>query len=108
MRRSSGGGSHHLAFRDDERGAGAVGRRQLQTRDTGEVKKRYLTAAEVAELAELLEDEPRRVGVTDQVLQAAADGRGVTLLLGSVGIPGRGACRSGSDPVQSGHGHARR
>lgn len=43
--------------------------------------KTYLTAAQVAELAELLEDAPRRVGVIDQVLEAAAQGRGMTLLL---------------------------
>jgi hypothetical protein len=42
--------------------------------------KRYLSAVEVAELAELLEDPPRRVGVVDEVLQAADDGRGTLRL----------------------------
>ena len=72
------------------------------------MKKRHLTAAQVAELAELFEDAPRRVGVIDQVLQAAADGRGMTLLLGPVGIHGREVGGAGSDPVQSGHGLERR
>jgi hypothetical protein len=43
--------------------------------------RRYLSTAEVAELAELLEDAPNRIGVIDEVLQAAADGRGMTLRL---------------------------
>jgi hypothetical protein len=43
--------------------------------------KRYLTAAQVAELAELLEDAPFRVGVVEQVLQAAEQRRGMTLRL---------------------------
>jgi hypothetical protein len=43
--------------------------------------RKYLTAAQVAELAELLEDAPNRVGVVDEVLQAAAEGRGMTLRL---------------------------
>jgi hypothetical protein len=43
--------------------------------------KRYLSALQVAELAELLEDLPHRVGVVDEVLQAAAEGRGMTLRL---------------------------
>jgi len=43
--------------------------------------RRHLNASEVAELAELLEDAPVRVGVVDDVLQAAADGRGMTLTL---------------------------
>jgi hypothetical protein len=43
--------------------------------------KRFLSAAEVLELAELLEEAPLRVGVVDQVLQAAAEGRGMTLVL---------------------------
>ncbi len=42
---------------------------------------KYLTAAQVSDLAELLEDAPERVGVIDQVLQAAAEGRGMTLRL---------------------------
>jgi hypothetical protein len=41
----------------------------------------YLSAAQVAELAVLLEDAPNRVGVVDEVLQAAAEGRGMTLRL---------------------------
>jgi len=40
--------------------------------------RRHLNASEVAEL---LEDAPVRVGVVDDVLQAAADGRGMTLTL---------------------------
>jgi hypothetical protein len=43
--------------------------------------RKYLSAAQVAELAELLEDAPTRVGVVDVVLQAAAEGRGMTLRL---------------------------
>jgi hypothetical protein len=43
--------------------------------------RKYLTAAEVVELAELLEDAPNRIGVIDEVLQAAAEGRGMTLRL---------------------------
>jgi hypothetical protein len=43
--------------------------------------KRYLNASQVAELAELLEDAPVRVGVVDQVLQAAEERRGMTLRL---------------------------
>ena len=35
----------------------------------------------MAELAELLGDAPRRTGLVDEVLQAAAEGRGMTLLL---------------------------
>jgi hypothetical protein len=42
---------------------------------------KYLSVAEVAELAELLEDAPNRVGVIDEVLQVAAEGRGMTLRL---------------------------
>jgi hypothetical protein len=40
-----------------------------------------LSAAQVAELAALLEDEPRRVGAVDAVLHAAAERRGMTLML---------------------------
>jgi hypothetical protein len=43
--------------------------------------KRYLKASEVAELAELLEEAPTRVGLVEEVLQAAAEGRGMTLEL---------------------------
>jgi hypothetical protein len=43
--------------------------------------RQHLDAAEVAELAELFEDAPRRVGVVDEILQAAAEGRGMTLAL---------------------------
>jgi hypothetical protein len=39
----------------------------------------YLRAAQVAELAELLEDAPNRVGLVDEVLETAAEGRGMTL-----------------------------
>jgi hypothetical protein len=54
--------------------------------------KQHLSAAQVAELAELLSDAPRRVGVVDDVLQAAAEGRGMTLLLADRGRrPGRPA-----------------
>jgi len=42
---------------------------------------KYLSAAQVAELAELFEDAPNRVGVVDEVLQAAAEGRAMTLRL---------------------------
>jgi hypothetical protein len=43
--------------------------------------KQYLSAIQLAELADLLEDAPRRVGVVELVLQAAAEGRGMTLRL---------------------------
>jgi hypothetical protein len=43
--------------------------------------RQHLSAAQVAELAELFEDAPRRVGIVDKVLQAAAEGRGMTLVL---------------------------
>jgi hypothetical protein len=43
--------------------------------------KVFLSAAEVAELAELLEEAPLRVGVVDDVLQAAAERRGMALVL---------------------------
>jgi hypothetical protein len=43
--------------------------------------KRFLSPSEVAELAELLEEAPVRTGVVDEVLQAAEEGRGMTLLL---------------------------
>jgi len=47
----------------------------------GSVKRHHLSAAKVEELAELLEEAPQRVGVVDDVLQAAAEGRGMTLRL---------------------------
>jgi len=57
--------------------------------DTEGMRQR-LSAAQVAELAELLEDAPQRVGVVDELLQAAAEGRGMTLVLGDPGcLPGR-------------------
>jgi hypothetical protein len=40
-----------------------------------------LNASQVAGLAEPLEDAPRRTGVVDQGLQAAAERRGMTLTL---------------------------
>jgi hypothetical protein len=43
--------------------------------------KRYLSPSEVAELAELLEDWPIRIGVVDEVLEAARQRRGMTLVL---------------------------
>jgi hypothetical protein len=43
--------------------------------------KRYLNASEVAELAELLEEAPVRAALVDEVLQAAEEGRGMTLRL---------------------------
>jgi hypothetical protein len=43
--------------------------------------REHLSAEQVAELAELLEDAPTRVGVVDDVLQAAVEGRGMTLRL---------------------------
>jgi hypothetical protein len=59
--------------------------------------KQYLSAAQVAELAELLEEAPVRVGVIDEVLQAAADRRGMTLVLTDVQSERRGGQTSGSD-----------
>jgi hypothetical protein len=47
--------------------------------------KRYLNASEVAELAELLEEFPIRVGAVEEVLQAAAEKRGMTLALSDAG-----------------------
>src|SRR5258708_26341688 len=58
-------------------GGSAQGSRPFHTSGVN----KYLTAAQVSELAELLEDAPERVGVIDQVLQAAAEGRGMTLRL---------------------------
>jgi hypothetical protein len=72
------------------------------------VKKRHLTAAQVAELAELFEDAPRRIGMIDPSVQAAAAGRGMSLLLGPVSVARGEAAVAGSDPVDSGHGHDRR
>jgi hypothetical protein len=43
--------------------------------------RKHLSAEQVAELAELLDDAPNRVGVVDDVLQAAVEGRGMTLRL---------------------------
>jgi hypothetical protein len=58
-----------------------------------------LNAAQVAELAELLEDSPRRAGVVEEVLQAAAEGRGTTLLLAD---PGHRAARPALGPAARG------
>jgi hypothetical protein len=56
--------------------------------------RQRLNAAQVAELAELLEDAPRRTGVIDEIMQAATDGRGMTLSLADPGCPpGRRAIR---------------
>ena len=43
--------------------------------------KRYLTAAEVAELADLLEGLTYRTELVDRVLDAAQQHRGMTLIL---------------------------
>lgn len=43
--------------------------------------KQYLSPSEVAEVAELLEDWPVRVGLVDEVLDAARQSRGMTLVL---------------------------
>ena len=43
--------------------------------------ERRLSAAQVAELAELLEDTPVRAGLVEKVLDAAEAGRGMTLRL---------------------------
>jgi hypothetical protein len=53
--------------------------------------RQRLSAAQVAELAELLDDAPRRAGLVDEVLQAAAEGRGMTLSLADPGYPIGGA-----------------
>jgi hypothetical protein len=47
--------------------------------------RHQLSAAQAAELAELLDEEPRRAGVVDEVLQTSAEGRGMTLLLTDAG-----------------------
>jgi hypothetical protein len=63
--------------------------------------RQRLSAAQVAELAELLEDAPQRIGVVDEVLQAAAEGRRMTLLLDDPGrLPGR-PVRARADPGQA-------
>jgi hypothetical protein len=49
--------------------------------------RQRLSAAQVAELAELLDEALRRAGVVDEVLQAAPEGRGMTLLLADPGCP---------------------
>jgi hypothetical protein len=65
--------------------------------------RQRLSAAQVAELAELLEDAPRRAGVVEEVLQAAAEGRGMTLLLADQGrLPGRPA-KAGAARGHAGH-----
>ena len=75
--------------------------------DTWGMRQR-LSATQVAELAELLEDAPQRVGVVDEVLQAASEGRGMTLVLGDPGCLPSGpvrarAARGEADPdVESG------
>jgi hypothetical protein len=43
--------------------------------------RQHLNAEQADELAELLADAPRRSGLVDEVLQAAAEGRSMTLLL---------------------------
>ena len=43
--------------------------------------RQRLSAAQVAELAELLEDGPWRIGPVEKVLEAATEGRGMTLVL---------------------------
>lgn len=43
--------------------------------------KRYLNASQVEELAELLEEAPVRVGIVEEVLQAAEERRGMILRL---------------------------
>jgi hypothetical protein len=59
--------------------------------------RQRLSAAQVAELAELLDDAPRRAGVVDEVLQAAAESRGMMLLLAEPGCPaGKRASRRAS------------
>jgi len=59
--------------------------------------RQRLSAAQVAELAELLEDAPRRAGVVDEVLQAAAKGRGMTLRLADPGfLPGKPVSNRGA------------
>jgi hypothetical protein len=54
--------------------------------DTAGMRQR-LSATQVAELAELLEDGPWRIGPVDEVLEAATEGRGMTLVL--TDLPGR-------------------
>ena len=61
--------------------------------------RQRLSAAQVAELAELLEDGPWRIGPVEEVLEAATEGRGMTLVLtdlpghASRSRPGRPASR---------------
>jgi len=62
--------------------------------------RQYLSAAQVAELAELLEEAPARVGVIDAVLEAAADRRGMTLVLGDVQAERPGAPISDIDTAR--------
>jgi hypothetical protein len=71
--------------------------------DTGRVRQR-LSAVQVVELAELLEDAPRRGGVIDQVLQAAAEGRqrGMTLVLAD-SAAARGGPGGHGPPRPDGH-----
>jgi hypothetical protein len=58
--------------------------------------RQSLNAAQVAELAELLADTPRRTRLIDEVLQAAAEGRGMTLVLAD--LPAR-SMTGRSDPA---------
>lgn len=55
------------------------------------MKRRYLSPEEVAELAELLDEWPTRVGLVEEVLDAAETHRGMTLLLGPDGVAERGS-----------------
>jgi hypothetical protein len=70
--------------------------------------RQRLSAAQVVELAELLDDAPRRAGGVDEVLQAAAEDRGMTLLLADHGCPparsarARGARGEADSGVESG------
>ena len=68
--------------------------------------RRYLSAAQVAELAELLEDAPVRTGMVDQVLQAAEERRGMTLRLQSPGrhTPTDAAARGDAPAARSRRG----
>ena len=65
--------------------------------------RQRLSAAQVTELAELLEEAPRRTGVIDDVLQAAAEGRGMTLVLADVAEWGPGVLAAVRTCVEGGN-----
>jgi hypothetical protein len=86
------------------RPAGVAGRRRIMAAILDEMKK-HLTSAQVAEP---LEDAPRRAGFIDHALHAVTAGRGMMLVLHPTRTARRDAARLGRGRVDSGHDHDRR